>query len=76
LNLQLIADYQQSDDYLQTQLRANSKKFNATARESVQLHTRSDTAAIYVPAALRAAILQWYHATLQHPGVKRMQATA
>jgi hypothetical protein len=75
LNLQLIADYQQNDEYLQTQLRANSKKYYTTARESVQLYTRSDTAAIYVPAALRAAILQWYHATLQHPGVKHMQAT-
>jgi len=75
LNLQLIADYQQNDEYLQTQLRANSKKYNTTARESVQLHTRSDTAANYIPAALRAAILQWYHATMQHPGVKRMQAT-
>jgi len=75
LNLRLIADHQHSDDYLQTQLRANSKKFIIIVRESVQLHARSDTATIYVPAALRAAILQWYHATLQHPGVKRMQAT-
>jgi len=69
LNFQLIAEYQQNDEYFQAQWRANSKKYNTTVRESVQLHTRSDTSTIYVPAALRAAILQWYHATLQHPGI-------
>jgi hypothetical protein len=33
------------------------------------------TDSIYVPASLRAAILQWFHTILQHPGIKRMQAT-
>ena len=33
LNLRLIADHQHSDDYLQTQLRANSKKFIIIVRE-------------------------------------------
>jgi hypothetical protein len=39
----------------------------------VYVHTPTQT--IYVPASLRAAILQWYHTSLQHPGIKRMQCT-
>lgn len=39
----------------------NSSKYSETVKESVQLFACSDTATIYVPAALRAAILQWYH---------------
>jgi hypothetical protein len=29
----------------------------------------------YIPALLQNFVLQWYHTTLQHPGIKRMQAT-
>ncbi len=27
------------------------------------------------PVSLRGAIMQWYHTSLQHPGIKNMQAT-
>jgi hypothetical protein len=44
-------------------------------RDHAELYAHQDTEAIYVPASLQTSILQWYRTTLQHPGIKRMQAT-
>jgi hypothetical protein len=44
-------------------------------RDGVLLYVNSNNNSTYVPEALRSQLLQWYHITLQHPGIKRMQAT-
>ena len=44
-------------------------------KENIELYVHAQQETIYVPASLRASLLQCYHLTLQHPGVKRMQAT-
>jgi hypothetical protein len=75
LNLPLLADSQTRDEYLQHVLAKQPDKFVHSFREGSSLYVKKDTAAIYVPATRRPAILQWYHTTLQHPGIKRMQAT-
>ncbi len=69
LNLQLIANKQAEA------LAKQPPKYEKAVREGINLYVQVNTAAIYVPAVLRASILQWYHTTLLHPGIKRMQAT-
>jgi len=75
LNVALLAEHQTQDEYLQSMLTKQPDKYVQSVREGSSLYVMKDTAAIYIPAALRPAILQWYHTTLQHPGIKRMQAT-
>jgi hypothetical protein len=75
LNLALIADKQTIDKHLLSTLSKEPPKYKKVMRENTQLYVHHDTEAIYVSAALLASILQWYHTTLQHPGIKRMQAT-
>jgi len=75
LNLSLIAEQQLADTSLTTALAAPKPVYTKTVRENVELYVHAKQTAIYVPVSLRASLLQWYHLTLQHPGVKRMQAT-
>jgi len=75
LNLTLIAEQQSNDEHLLTALTKEPLKYKKIMRDSTELYVQHDSEAIYVPASLRASILQWYHTTLQHPGIKRMQAT-
>ena len=44
-------------------------------RETVKLYVHHQHETIYVPVPLCTYLLQWYHLTLQNPGMKRMQAT-
>jgi hypothetical protein len=74
LNLALIADKQQ-DAQLAAGLEQRPPKYETTQRNGTAVFVHKQTGSIYVPAALRSSILQWYHTTLQHPGTKRMQAT-
>lgn len=50
-------------------------KYKHIVRDTVPLYAHRTTEAFYVPKSMRASILPWYHTTLQHPGVKHMQAT-
>ncbi len=75
LNLQLIAKQQLADEHLQTALALQQPAYKKVVRNSVELYVNAKQEMIYIPVSLRASLLQWYHLTLQHPGVKRMQAT-
>jgi hypothetical protein len=75
LNLQVLALQQLVDDQLQSALQQQPVKYSTTMREGVQLYVKTASDTIYVPASLCSAIMQWYHTTLQHPGIKCMQAT-
>jgi hypothetical protein len=75
LNLWLIAYQQTEDENLQTMLHKKPGKYSDTVREGIKIYEHNKTTAIYVPAALHASILQLYHTTLQHPGIKCMSAT-
>jgi hypothetical protein len=75
LNLQLIAKQQLADEHLQTALALQQPAYKKVVRSSIELHVNMQQEMIYIPVSLRASLLQWYHLTLQHPGVKRMQAT-
>ena len=75
LNLHLIAKQQRADEPLKTALALPQPVYKKIVRDSVKLYVNAKQETIYVPVSLRASLLQWYHLTLQHPGVKRMQAT-
>lgn len=46
-----------------------------SVRDGPPIYVHRQTDSVYVPLSLRGDILQWYHTSLQHPGIKRMQAT-
>jgi hypothetical protein len=75
LNLATLASKQHTDDYLQLALQQHPENYVAKKMEGHTVYVHTPTQTIYVPASLRAAILQWYHTSLQHPGIKRMQCT-
>jgi len=75
LNLVLIAEHQLEEEKLQQVLTSQWPGFKKIVRENVALYMHSQHETIYVPAPLCASLLQWYHLTLQHPGIKHMQAT-
>jgi hypothetical protein len=75
LHFQIMAEAQTADEHLQAALRITPPKYVSAMRDGVLLYVHSTNKSIYVPASLRSRILQWYHTTLQHPGIKRMQAT-
>jgi len=75
LDLSIIAAKQLSDTQLTAELAKNPPKYTKIVRDTVTLYAHNTTEAVYVPTSMRASILQWYHTTLQHPGVKCMQAT-
>jgi hypothetical protein len=75
LNLRLIAEYQSTDETLQKNLQSQKLGYKKIMRETVKLYVHQQHETIYVPGPLHASLLQWYHLTLQHPGIKCMQAT-
>jgi hypothetical protein len=75
LNLALIAEQQLNNEKLQSALASQQPGYKKIVKENVELYAHAQLETIYVPASLCASLLQWYHLTLQHPGVKRMQAT-
>jgi hypothetical protein len=75
LNLALIAQHQLDEEKLQQALTLQQPGFKKIVREVVELYMHSQQETIYVPASLRASLLQWYHLMLQHPGVRYMHAT-
>jgi len=75
LHLETLAMKQATDDFLAIALQHQPPAYVATKKEGHTIYVCQTTAAIYVPASLRAALLEWYHTNLQHPGIKRMQAT-
>jgi hypothetical protein len=75
LNFSIIAEEQAIDSQLQAELKSQSTKYIKETRDGVPLYVTRDHANIYIPASLRFSILEWYHTTLQHPGIARMQAT-
>jgi hypothetical protein len=75
LDLAVIAEKQASDNDLQQHLLREPQKYKQAVRDGVTLYVHTATQTIYVPVSLRQSILQWYHTSLQHPGIKRMQAT-
>jgi hypothetical protein len=75
LNLHLIAEQQLADKHFRNALTSQQPNYKKVGRDSAELYVNSKQETIYVPASLRASLLQWYHLTLQHPGIKRMQAT-
>jgi hypothetical protein len=75
LNLATLAAQQVTDHHLALALQQTPATYEKKIFEGHKLYVCTTTAAIYVPTPLRAPLLQWYHTNLQHPGVKRMQAT-
>jgi hypothetical protein len=75
LNLRLIAQYQSTDETLQKNFQSQKPGYKKNMRETVKLYVHHQHETIYVPVPLCASLLQWYHLTLQHPGIKCMQAT-
>jgi hypothetical protein len=75
LNLAVIAEKQAADNNLQQHLLCEPPKYKQAVRDGVTLYVHTATQTIYVPVSLHQSILQWYHTSLQHPGIKRMQAT-
>jgi hypothetical protein len=70
-----MAETQTADAHLTAALRAPTPKYVSATRDGVLLYVHRTSNTIYIPASLRSQILNWYHTTLQHPGIKRMQAT-
>jgi transposase InsO family protein len=75
LDLSKLAKLQEIDDYLQAAVAKQQTKYKEIMRGTQKLWAHYETEAIYVPVRLRATLLHWYHDCLQHPGVRRMQAT-
>jgi hypothetical protein len=63
------------DEPLKTALALPQPVYKKIVRDSVELYVNVKQEMIYVPVSLRDSLLQWYHLTLQHPGVKHMEAT-
>jgi transposase InsO family protein len=76
LDLEAIANMQRTDQEFQAVLlKDSSGKYKKIIRDGHELVVQGDTEAIYVPVSLQTTLLHWYHDCLQHPGVRRMQAT-
>jgi hypothetical protein len=75
LNLQHLAKQQLTDPHLQQALQKPAPDYIESLRDGQKIYFSRATDTIYVPASLRAALIEWYHTSLQHPGSKRMQAT-
>jgi hypothetical protein len=75
LNYSIIAEEQKNDNQIQEAMKLPGHKYKREIREGVHLYVTCEHAGSYIPALLQVSVLQWYHTTLQHPGIKRMQAT-
>jgi hypothetical protein len=52
------------NEHLADVLTKEPPKYTSTMREGIKLYVHQKTNMMYIPAALRASILQWYHTTL------------
>jgi hypothetical protein len=75
LNLKKIAEQQSSETYLAAELTKPNPRFAKIMKNNTELFVHQQTETIYVPEGMRDKLLHWYHDCLQHPGVRRMQAT-
>jgi len=75
LQLAILAREQLTDDHLQAALQQQPSSYFESVRDDQTIYVHKQTNSIYVPVSLRGALTQWYHTSLQHPGIKRMQAT-
>jgi hypothetical protein len=75
LSTALIAEHQHADAQLQQALQKLEPDYRLEICNGMNLYVHHEHASIYIPALLRNSVLQWYHTSLQHPGIKRMQAT-
>jgi hypothetical protein len=75
LNFNIVAEEQAADSQLQQELKLKNNKYKEDIRDGVPLYMHSKHGSIYIPASLRFSIMDWYHTTLQHPGIARMQVT-
>jgi hypothetical protein len=72
LNLTIIAEKQAADNDLQQHLLGENTKYKQAIRDVFALYVHTATQTIYAPVSLCQSVLQWYHTSLQHPGIKRM----
>jgi hypothetical protein len=72
LNLVHLERKQLTNNYLQLGLQKQPPDCIKTKREGNKVDVFRKTEAIYIPASLRPAILQWYHTSLHHPSIKCM----
>jgi hypothetical protein len=75
LDLHKLAMIQLQDVQLQTELEIEKSRYKKIMRNGAALAVHQQSEAIYIPCTMRDTILHWYHDCLQHPGVRRMQAT-
>jgi hypothetical protein len=75
LDLVIITNKQTTDSQLQKALKEQPAKYTHIVMEGTSLNVHSTDRLIYIPESLCTAVIQWYHIMLQHPGIKRMQAT-
>ncbi len=75
LNFNIIAEGQDTDSQLQQELKLPNNKCREDIRDGIPLYVHSKHGSIYIPASLRFSFMDWYHTTLQHSGIARMQAT-
>jgi hypothetical protein len=75
LSLPLIAAAQATDEHLTTEITKPKPQYIKDTRSDMTLFVTREENKIYVPEALRADLLNWYHDMLLHPGEARMVAT-
>ena len=69
----VIQKEQQDDPQIKQLKEKHSEQFGTRELEDAQLVTFRDR--IFLPTALRARVIAWYHEYLSHPGKTRMEAT-
>ena len=77
LDIAIIAEYQQKElkrgKYLKDYLKNPKSGYSEESYDDVQIITYKNK--LYIPLALRARILNWYHLYLCHPGDTRLAKT-
>ena len=69
----LIHQHQKDDKEIKAALKKNPAAYDTSKIEDVELITFRKR--IYLPKALRARVVAWYHEYLSHPGQTRMERT-
>ncbi len=70
LNLQHLAKKQLTNDHLKQALQKAAPDYVELMRDGLKIYVCKHTDTIYIPASLRAAIIQWYHTSLQQATMK------
>ena len=73
LHPRLIAEKQTRDTCLKRLMKNNKSKFNTKKVEGVEVVHYEDK--IYIPHALQAQVLAWFHEYLVNPGETKMEMT-